>query len=76
MLSGNKPLPELMWTQDLCRYMASLGHNELTQVMEIILQVYLSNLFYEVISWILFLKIGVMDGATEPHIDDKSTLIQ
>ena len=76
MLSGNKPLPELMCTQDLCRHMASPGHNELTEVVEIILQVYFSNLFYKVVSWVLSLKISVIDGATETHIDDKSTLIQ
>ena len=29
VLSGNKPLPEPMLTQ-ICRHMASLGHNELT----------------------------------------------
>ena len=32
VLSGNKPLPGPVLTQDLCRHMASLGHNELNSL--------------------------------------------
>ena len=32
MLLGNKPLPELMLIQ-ICHYMVSVGHNELTPVV-------------------------------------------